>query len=116
MSIHLNNNLSCLSCLRAIPVDSITGDYCTWCGNYLHKNIEYRKNKEDCWVIRLNKYQRDNLLWLLTLVWEGHLEGCNTGDWVGEIPYLLSKEGKESKLDDEDLPDVSIEKWIKDKG
>ena len=39
--------------------------------------------------LKLNKYQRDNLLWLLTLVMEGDIPWANTGDWVGEIRWML---------------------------
>lgn len=46
------------------------------------------------WSIRLNEYQRSNLLWLLCDVVgygkaPGLVSGLHTGDWVGEIANLL---------------------------
>lgn len=52
------------------------------------------------WTLRLNKYQRDNLLWLLNCV--GYPAGintveplnfANTGDWVGELAWMLAPTG-----------------------
>jgi hypothetical protein len=64
------------------------------------------------WVIELNRYQRDNLLWLLLACWGwnegGVIEPLNfagTGDWVGEIPHLLMRPGRSSPcLDASDHP------------
>ena len=44
---------------------------------------------DDNYSLTLNKYQRDNLLWLLSLVMLGDLPRTNTGDWVGELFYML---------------------------
>lgn len=46
------------------------------------------------WSIRLNEYQRSNLLWLLCdVVGYGRktcmVSGLHTGDWVGEIANML---------------------------
>ncbi len=44
--------------------------------------------------LKLNDYQRDNLMQLLRLVRtsRGPLSGANTGDWVAEIEYLLYRD------------------------
>lgn len=59
------------------------------------------------WTVKLNRYQRDNLLAALTLIMEGDLD-YNTGDWVGELRYLLET-GPEIK------PNVSVEEFRKRK-
>jgi len=78
------------------------------------------------WVIELNKYHRDNLLWLFNVCgypW-GHgvdpFTFANTGDWAGEIPNMLSKPGQNCLLDQEDYPNKSIQElrnqinnWLK---
>lgn len=52
------------------------------------------------WKLTLNRYQRDNLLWLLNCL--GYPAGVNTvepfglansGDWVGEIAWMLAPQG-----------------------
>jgi len=53
------------------------------------------------WVIVLNKYQRDNLLWLFAAIgYASDAKGksgvepftlANNGDWAGEIPQMLQK-------------------------
>ena len=64
-------------------------------------------------TLTLNRYQRDNLLWLLNLIWECYLrEGVNTGDWVGEIPQLLSPETG-GRITSRHRPNVGMEEWIK---
>lgn len=45
-----------------------------------------------CWLMTLNEYQRDNLLWLLGAIMSGRypeLSILDTGDWVGEIYWAL---------------------------
>lgn len=48
------------------------------------------------WTLTLNRYHRDNLLWLLTALGYG-MKGiepftfAHTGDWVGEIVLMLGK-------------------------
>src|SRR5689334_5138792 len=51
---------------------------------------------EGRWKLRLNRYQRDNLVWLFGLigygapgVWPFTL--ANNGDWAGEFPQMLAK-------------------------
>lgn len=51
----------------------------------------------ETWTITINRYQRDNLLWLLQACGYGasaiepfHL--ANTGDWIGEIHNMLGTE------------------------
>lgn len=80
----------------------------------------------DNWVIQLNKYHRDNLLWLLNVVgYPGAgirpFNFCNTGDWNGEIPLMLRKPGQSNPvLDEKDRSNKSmdalradIEAWLK---
>lgn len=52
------------------------------------------------WTLTLNRYQRDNLLWLLNCI--GYPSGlntvlpmhlANTGDWVGELAWKLAPQG-----------------------
>lgn len=66
------------------------------------------------WIIVLNKYQRDNLLWLFAAIgYASDAKGesgvepftlANNGDWVGEIPQMLQKPDAEHfcRLDPED--------------
>jgi hypothetical protein len=65
------------------------------------------------WNLTLDKYQRDNLLWLITLARDGHISGANTGDWVGEIANMLAKPNKPAELDSDDKPNLSIAEWVK---
>jgi hypothetical protein len=51
---------------------------------------------DDRWILKLNRYQRDNLLWLLNVCGMGPPESAvppfilaNTGDWIGEIYWML---------------------------
>jgi hypothetical protein len=60
-------------------------------------------------AIVLSNYERDNLLWLLTLVADNCLPGTNTGDWVWQIRYKLALEGK---LTEEHNPNRSIQDFI----
>jgi hypothetical protein len=60
--------------------------------------------------IKLNDYQRDNLLWLLDLIRCGHTEaGLNTGDWVGEIEWLLAEKGFDPSVH---KPNSSVEEFL----
>ena len=77
----------------------------------LMKNSIYNSDTQE-WIIVLNKYQRDNLLWLLILARHGYIPAVATGDWVGEIPFLLAKEGGADYLSPEDQPNVPLEEWI----
>lgn len=67
------------------------------------------------WVIELNEYHRNNLLWLLNAIgYPNHLkvepfDCANTGDWVGEIACMLSKPNQEPVLDMLDYPNISLE-------
>lgn len=63
------------------------------------------------WTLHLNKYQRDNLLWLLQLVRSGALQFANTGDWTGEIPAMLVPPGAPPELLPTDTPNQSIAQW-----
>lgn len=72
----------------------------------------------ETWVLALNRYQRDNLLWLLNAV--GYPVGgqavepftlANTGDWVGEVAQMLTKveDGERASMviDAHDRPNAS---------
>ncbi len=64
-------------------------------------------NEDGEWVLKLNRYQRDNLLMLLQAVHEIRpFTMANTGDWVGEITWMISDSGK---LEADDRPNTSIE-------
>lgn len=48
----------------------------------------------EVWTLTLNRYERDNLLNLLQAVMEHDERAAgrfNTGDWVGEIRWMLGK-------------------------
>lgn len=48
----------------------------------------------ETWTLTLNRYERDNLLNLLQCVMENddrRAAQFNTGDWVGEIRWMLGK-------------------------
>lgn len=61
---------------------------------------------EETWSIKLNKYQRDNLLWLMLQIWRGDYPELNTGDWCGEIPSVLG--GGSGELSANDRPNVPL--------
>ena len=66
------------------------------------------------WTLKLNKYQRDNLLWLMQLVMEGKIPGANTGDWVAEFRGMLADQtGKWPSIEPGDRPNFSIEAYSK---
>lgn len=51
------------------------------------------------WNLKLDQYQRDNLLWLLQLCGYYHFDRkvepfhlAHTGDWLGEIHNMLADE------------------------
>lgn len=82
----------------------------------------------ESWVIELNKYQRDNLLWLFNAIGYPNAKTvepfhlANTGDWAGEIPNMLVKPGKDCVIDENDHPNRTIADlkdavtgWIKNK-
>lgn len=91
------------------------------------------RNPPETWVLCLNRYERDNLLWLLNAI--GYPYGktaiepftlANTGDWVGEITQMLMKmEGDKKTLtiDSNDRPNMSLDdlqtwvnRWVKRQG
>lgn len=62
----------------------------------------YDPNTE-IWTVQLNKYQRDNLLWLLNCCGFCSpalepLNFCNSGDWLGEIGYMLADDKPVGRL------------------
>jgi hypothetical protein len=87
------------------------------------------------WVLVLNKYQRDNLLFLLNLCGYGSPDIAtepftimNNGDWIGEIAIMLGKSicpgafnaTETYTIDKDDQPNTSVKcvrnlitSWIK---
>ena len=75
------------------------------------------------WVIELNSYHRNNLVWLLNAI--GYPYGkaiepfnfANTGDWVGEIHNMLAKpDGEDPQARGNTTPEQlksSIDSWLK---
>ncbi len=57
--------------------------------------------------LKLNKYQRDNLLWFFEVA--RRLGICNSGDWFGEIPFMLAPDGK---LGPDDKPNQTIDSGV----
>lgn len=63
---------------------------------------------EKKWTLVLNKYQRDNLLWLINACgWPGGncvepFHFASTGDWIGEIGWML-------KDDEQAMPQITQE-------
>lgn len=70
----------------------------------------------EVWTLTLNRYQRDNLLQLLQRLMGGDdtpLTCFNTGDWVGEVRWMLGKKNSPNfgpavvqvyEVDDADSP------------
>ncbi len=56
---------------------------------------------------KLNKYQRDNLLWFFEVA--RRLGICNSGDWFGEIPFMLADSGS---LAPEDKPNQTVDNGV----
>lgn len=93
--------------------------------------IEYQSGRgstmPEIWVMALNRYQRDNLLWLLQAMGYGApaiepLHLAHTGDWVGEIANMLGTEHwNEGKRSVEFIPqrpnrsridlDIAMARW-----
>jgi hypothetical protein len=83
--------------------------------------------KSENWVIQLSKYHRDNLVWLFNAIGYGTsgvepFTMANTGDWAGEIPRMLAKPNGSYTLDENDMPNrtiddlkTSIQFWLKQK-
>jgi hypothetical protein len=75
------------------------------------------------WTLTLNKYQRDNLLWLINACgWpyfytkDNAVEPftlANTGDWIGEIGWMLADPDMTPKVEpfirEGDRPNVSFD-------
>ena len=75
---------------------------------------------EGRWRLKINRYQRDNLVWLFNIIGYGApgiwpFTMANNGDWVGEIPQMLTKPTSDNRasfsLDEHDHPNgQSVEK------
>ena len=70
------------------------------------------------WDVKLDKYQRDNLLWLLNICgYPGNKDDkgiepftlANNGDWLGEIANQLVEDGEVPTLKNSDVPNMSID-------
>lgn len=81
-------------------------------------------DEQKTWTLVLNKYQRDNLLWLINAIgWPytpGHVESigpfelANTGDWLGEIGWMLKDdEDGWPVIDEHDRPNRIFEELRK---
>jgi hypothetical protein len=61
------------------------------------KNVEYGHGdlvRPNHYVVVLNEYERDNLLWLMNDIGRiSELSALCTGDWNGQIPHKLSDDG-----------------------
>lgn len=71
------------------------------------------------WAIPLDRYERDNLVALLTAVAKGTEYGnpfgsANTGDWVLQILGKLRRRDNSIYLEDGDRPNRSVEDMMKD--
>jgi hypothetical protein len=75
-----------------------------------YPHIDYVEDKPVTWTIQLNRYQRDNLLWALQCIRDGYKpeDGFNTGDWVGEIAFMIAKKDKYPALDATDTPNCHL--------
>lgn len=82
----------------------------------------------ETWVIELNRYHRDNLVWLFNAIDYPSGNGvepfqfANTGDWIGEVHNMLdapkdspdfNKDNRPNKANEELKKD--IEYWLKSK-
>jgi len=91
--------------------------------------VERATQLPETWVLVLNRYQRDNLLWLLNAIgypWDaGPVEPftlANTGDWVGELALGLMKMEdlkRSMTIDSNDKPNMSkdelaerVSRWL----
>ena len=89
---------------------------------YKKPEVTYNKEGEPIeWTITLNSYQRNNLLLLLNIC--GYPSNCgvepftlaNTGDWLGEIALMLSKnpENPDGLLEDTAATNISHSDFIR---
>lgn len=82
----------------------------------------YDESKNE-WILILNKYQRDNLLWLLNACGYPYGSGnsttknqtvepfntANTGDWLGELCLMLMGPSQWPGIVEGDRPNMSFE-------
>ena len=70
------------------------------------------------WTLTLNRYQRDNLLAAIEAIMAGGspLGALNTGDWIGELRWKLSKRvdssGPVYVIDDNDRPNLPVAELV----
>jgi hypothetical protein len=91
---------------------------CVWCRNTTCQIPDHPKYSNgdnfnltgpEKWVITLNSYQRNNLLWLFQVM--GDIEPftfANNGDWAGEIPGMLQRPNG-NLLENNDLSNSTVE-------
>lgn len=68
------------------------------------------------WTLELDKYQRDNLLWLLNACGYPNLANtvepfncANTGDWLGELALMLCNADGECSITEKDRPNTTFD-------
>jgi len=101
---------------------------CNWCQSEDNEHKPHcqapridcnEKGEPQYWTIKLNKYQRDNLAWLINAIGypydataqNGPVEPftcANTGDWVGEVFNMLKTVESEAR------PNKSIQELRKE--
>lgn len=65
-------------------------------------------DKSTTFTIELDRYERDNLLALLHMIYRGHggpLSSLSTGDWAGQIYWKLDRLGFH---EERHTPNISI--------
>lgn len=75
------------------------------------------------WAIPLDRYERDNLVSLLTAVMRGDgessnysnpLGAANNGDWVGQLLYKLQRRDNAYYFEEGDVPNRIPSEMVKD--
>lgn len=71
------------------------------------------------WAIPLDRYERDNLVALLTAVagrneYNNPFSSANNGDWVLQILQKLRRRDNSIYLADDDRPNRSVDDMVKD--
>lgn len=71
-------------------------------------------DNDQIWSIPLNRYERDNLLFLLNAIGYGAkpikpFGVFNTGDWVGQVALKLRRQDGSYSIDENDRPNASRE-------
>ena len=67
---------------------------------------------EETWNLHLDRYERDNLLMLLQVIMSSEvkpLDILNTGDWVGQIRWKLSRRSGIDDTKEKLCSNISVE-------